>query len=49
VADLTVKEGQRVPFLLSWFPSHEPLPEPLEPDKSIEDTDAVVATVVEHL
>jgi GH15 family glucan-1,4-alpha-glucosidase len=40
MADFTIEEGQRVPFVLSWFPSHEPLPEPLEPDKAINDTDA---------
>jgi GH15 family glucan-1,4-alpha-glucosidase len=40
LADFTIEEGQRVPFVLSWFPSHEPLPEPVEPDKAIDDTDA---------
>jgi GH15 family glucan-1,4-alpha-glucosidase len=26
VAEFTVRRGQRVPFALTWFPSHEPVP-----------------------
>jgi GH15 family glucan-1,4-alpha-glucosidase len=38
VADFTVAEGQRVPFTLSWFPSHRPEPEPIDPLKAVETT-----------
>ena len=30
VAEFTVGPGDRVPFALSWYPSHEPAPPPLE-------------------
>jgi GH15 family glucan-1,4-alpha-glucosidase len=29
-ADFVVKAGQRVPFLLIWHPSHEPIPQPID-------------------
>ena len=38
VADFTVAEGQRVPFVLSWFPSHAAPPHPLDAAYSIEET-----------
>jgi GH15 family glucan-1,4-alpha-glucosidase len=37
-ASFTVSEGERVPFVLTWFPSHEPLPEPVDPEAAFEDT-----------
>jgi GH15 family glucan-1,4-alpha-glucosidase len=37
-AAFTVVEGDRVPFVLTWSPSHEPPPEPIEPEASLEDT-----------
>jgi GH15 family glucan-1,4-alpha-glucosidase len=38
VADFTVTEGQRVPFVLTWFPSHEDPPRPVDARYAIEDT-----------
>jgi GH15 family glucan-1,4-alpha-glucosidase len=38
VADFTVSEGQRVPFVLTWFPSHEALPAPVDPERALADT-----------
>jgi GH15 family glucan-1,4-alpha-glucosidase len=35
VADFVVSEGQRVPFILRWHPSHEPSPLPNDPEVSI--------------
>jgi GH15 family glucan-1,4-alpha-glucosidase len=29
VADFTVRRGERVPFTLAWFPSHEDVPRPI--------------------
>jgi len=39
-ADFTVEAGQKVPFVLTWYPSHRPLPRPSDPVEAIEDTDA---------
>ncbi len=30
VAEFTVSEGQRVPFVLTWYPSHQPPPPPID-------------------
>ncbi|MBM7112783.1 glycoside hydrolase family 15 protein [Archangium primigenium] len=38
VADFTVSEGQSVPFVLRWHPSHEPAPPPLDGLEAVEDT-----------
>ena len=35
VASFTVAEGERVPFVLRWFPSNEPLPEPIDPEEAL--------------
>ncbi|MDP9441285.1 MAG: glycoside hydrolase family 15 protein [Actinomycetota bacterium] len=37
-AAFTVTEGERIPFVLTWHPSHEPSPTPPEPDQAVEDT-----------
>ena len=39
VSELTVEPGQRVPFVLTWFPSHEPLPEPVDAEAALSDTE----------
>ena len=31
-------EGQRVPFLLRWFPSNESVPEAIDPERALADT-----------
>ena len=38
VAEFSVSEGERVPFVLRWFPSNEPPPEPIEPEKALTQT-----------
>jgi GH15 family glucan-1,4-alpha-glucosidase len=38
VADFTVSEGQRVPFVLSWFPSNVGPPHPVDANYAIEET-----------
>ncbi|MBW3574479.1 MAG: N-acetylneuraminate synthase family protein [Actinobacteria bacterium] len=30
VAEFTVAEGEEIPFVLSWYPSHEPPPRPID-------------------
>jgi GH15 family glucan-1,4-alpha-glucosidase len=36
-ADFVVAEGEQVPFVLSWSPSHLPIPEPVDAGEAIED------------
>ena len=38
VAEFTVAEGSRIPFVLTWFPSHRDLPEVVEAEQALEDT-----------
>ncbi len=37
-ASFTVTEGDRIPFVLTWFPSHLDLPEPVEAERALDDT-----------
>jgi GH15 family glucan-1,4-alpha-glucosidase len=37
-AEFTVAEGDRVPFVLTWFPSHQELPAKVDPEAALEDT-----------
>ena len=37
-AEFTVKEGQRIPFLMVWHPSNETVKEPVDPLTAIDDT-----------
>ena len=39
-AEFTVRAGDRVPFVLSWFPSHEPLPRTVDAGQALADTEA---------
>ncbi len=38
VADVTVRAGERVPFVLSWSPSHEPAPDAVDADAALDET-----------
>ena len=38
VAQFTVREGQTLPFVLTYGPSHEPPPEEIDPHRALEDT-----------
>ena len=40
VADFTLAQGERVPFVLTWFPSHLDPPEPIDPEQALADTEA---------
>jgi GH15 family glucan-1,4-alpha-glucosidase len=37
-ASFRVREGDRVPFLLAWHPSHEPAGQPIDTSAAVEDT-----------
>src|ERR1700736_6558483 len=39
VAEFTVKKGERVPFVLTWFASHEEPPRAINPDHALRDTE----------
>lgn len=40
VADFTVSAGQRIPFTLTWSPTHRPEPEEREAEQSLRETEA---------
>ena len=39
VARFTVTAGKRVPFVLTWFPSHRPVPGAIDPESALTDTE----------
>ncbi|SIO29539.1 Glucoamylase (glucan-1,4-alpha-glucosidase), GH15 family [Bradyrhizobium erythrophlei] len=39
VADFEVSEGETVPFVLTYGPSHLPVPEPIDPAQALQDTE----------
>src|SRR5262245_50545434 len=39
VSQFTVRPGERVPFVLTWFPSHQELPEETDPEQALADTE----------
>ena len=38
VADFAVGEGETIPFVLTYGPSHLPVPEPIDPEQALQDT-----------
>ena len=40
VARFDVRAGERVPFVLTWFPSNEPRPVPVDAEQALRDTEA---------
>ena len=40
VAEFDVREGERVPFVLTWYPSHHPAPERVDPEQALADTES---------
>jgi GH15 family glucan-1,4-alpha-glucosidase len=39
VGEFTVSAGERVPFVLTWFPSHRQAPEPKDPEDALRNTE----------
>ncbi|MBA2469328.1 MAG: glycoside hydrolase family 15 protein, partial [Chloroflexia bacterium] len=39
VSEFVVSAGERVPFVLTWYPSHEPLPSAIEPEAALRETE----------
>jgi GH15 family glucan-1,4-alpha-glucosidase len=40
VAEFTVQQGERVPFVLTWYASHEPPPREVDPEKALRETES---------
>ncbi len=40
MAEFTVAKGDRVPFVLTWYPSHEPPPREVDPEHALQDTES---------
>jgi GH15 family glucan-1,4-alpha-glucosidase len=38
IAEFTVRQGERVPFALTWYPSNEDPPDPIDPEQALQDT-----------
>jgi GH15 family glucan-1,4-alpha-glucosidase len=39
IGDFAVEEGDRVPFVLTWYPSHQRPPRPIEPETALRETE----------
>jgi GH15 family glucan-1,4-alpha-glucosidase len=39
LSEFTVHAGERVPFVLTWTPSHMPRPRPVNPERALADTE----------
>ena len=39
-SEFTVADGDRVPFVLTWFPSNEQVPEPVDAESALADTES---------
>jgi len=48
VSEFVVEGGERVPFVLTWYPSHETLPQPIEPDVALAETETYWRDWVNH-
>ena len=40
ISELVVEEGERVPFVLTWFPSHEDSPAAIDPEVALAETES---------
>ena len=40
MSEFVVEPGQRVPFVLTWYPSHEPIPDPVDAEVALDETEA---------
>ena len=40
VSEISVDEGERIPFVLTWFPSHEPVPAAIDPEQALAETES---------
>ena len=39
VSEFVLRAGERIPFMLTWFPSHEPLPDAIDAEVALAETE----------
>ena len=39
VSEFVLRPGERVPFVLTWFPSHRELPDEIDPEQALDDAE----------
>jgi GH15 family glucan-1,4-alpha-glucosidase len=39
VSEFTLRQGERIPFMLTWFPSHKEPPEALDSEQALKETE----------
>ncbi len=39
VSEFVLGPGERIPFVLTWFPSHQPLPDEIDPEAALAETE----------
>jgi GH15 family glucan-1,4-alpha-glucosidase len=39
ISELTVREGDRIPFVLTWFPSYHDVPRAIDPEQALAETE----------
>jgi GH15 family glucan-1,4-alpha-glucosidase len=39
ISEITVDEGERIPFVLTWYPSHEEIPARIDPEIALAETE----------
>ncbi len=49
VSEFVVRPGERVPFVLTWFPSHRPLPDEIDPEQALDDAEDYWHELGEHV
>src|SRR2546423_15569732 len=42
IGEFTVREGDRVPFVLTWYPSNERPPRAIDPERALEDDEGLL-------
>ncbi|MDX6644366.1 MAG: hypothetical protein QOK40_93, partial [Miltoncostaeaceae bacterium] len=40
VSEFVVRPGERIPFVLTWFPSHEPPPQAVDAEQALDDSES---------
>ena len=40
VSDFVLRQGERLPFVLTWFPSHTELPEAIDAEQALDDSES---------
>ena len=48
LSEFVVDEGERVPFVLTWFPSHEDVPDAIDPEQALANTESFWREWSEH-